>query len=293
MGEPATRPVTARYTNALRASMLGIVALFAGGAGWLDRSDGAHNGHVMLWTTLTVAALLALELRRRIVLAGEALRVVGPLWTRRYEVARVRTLRRREVLEPTGTEIEFDDGFVTFLPDVWANAAALRTALLRTREAAPYRAVAALPVSDVPIVLEPTRPFGVRGLIADFLYLALSAALLLLGAAVMLLGWLEFRGVARAAWCVTDLALLGGGLYALISALQTARRIHARGALVLTREGLRVGPVGAQHIPWREVDAVGARRVRLRDGASFAVSRDEASVIRAAQARFSTPDGAR
>lgn len=270
--------------------MLALVALFAGVALWIDRSDGAHNGHVMLWTTLAFAALIALELRRRITLAGETLRVVGPLRTRRYDVARVCQLRRQEVLEPTGTEIEFDDGFVTSLPDAWANAAALRTALLRTREAAPYRAVAALPVSDVPIALEPTRPSGVRGLIADFVYLALFATLLLLGAAGMLVGWFNFRGVARAAWCATDLALLGGGLCALASALQTARRIHARGALVLTREGLRVGPAGAQHIPWREVYAVDARRVRLRDGDSFAVSRDEASVVRAAQARFSTPD---
>ncbi|MEZ4394440.1 MAG: hypothetical protein R3A48_25485 [Polyangiales bacterium] len=290
MSASVESPVTARYALGLRAAMLAFAATFAATALRLDRLERASSLHLGLYMALVFAVSLGLETRRRITVAGEALCIVGLLRTRRYEVAQVRALRRREVIEPTGVEIELDDGFVTFLPEAWTGADALRAALLHAREAAPYREAGALPVTDAPIVLAPARPSGLRGLIADLAYLGLFALLALLAGSMLLLGWFVYRDVSRALWCVAAVVLFVGGLASLGSGLRTSWRLHARGAIELTREGLRVGPAEARRISWSEVVSVEGRCVHLRDGASVPVNRDEASVVRAAQARYATAE---
>jgi len=282
--------VIARDPITLRATVWTLCALCVVGCGWIARADRTSG----VWATIVGVMLigaLALSQRQRIELAGAEIRVVGWLRTRGYRVEQVRALRRRVVLEPTGIEIEFDDGFVARLESVWTHADSLLAALTCARASGSYREATALVVVEAPIVLSPARPSGLRGVVGDLGYLMLFAALLLLVVVVALIGWFEWRGAAGAALCVADVALLGAGVSAFVSGIVTRGKIQARGVLTLTREGLRVSSDGARCIPWSEVDAVSEREVRLRDGARIVVSDDEARLVGAAQTYYGATAG--
>jgi hypothetical protein len=283
--------VIARDPITLRAAVSTLCALCAVGWGWVARLEPSSGGAWVAGTAVILVGALALAQRRRIELAGDGIRVVGWLRARRYRVDQVRALRRRVILEPRGTEIEFDDGFIARFEPGWTDTNALLAALTCARASGPYREAAALVVVEAPIVLSPARPSGLRGAVGDLGLLLLFAAMLLVGVTVALLGWFEWRGAAGAAWCVAAVALLGVGVSAFVSVIFRRGRIQARGVLTLTREGMRVSSDGGRCIPWSEVDAVGAREVRLRDGTHIVVSGDEALVIHAAQTHYRTTTG--